>query len=90
MEYRVRWCGYPEDCDDWILDSKTDCPEAIKEYWESMKKEVPGPPKKRSHDETCEDEGSSKSVFHRSRKAIHRQRLRPYRKGKSSKTKQRT
>lgn len=63
IEYRVRWCGYPEECDDWILDSKTDCPEAIKECWESMKKEVPGPPKKRSHDETCEDQGCSKSVF---------------------------
>ncbi|VDO65649.1 unnamed protein product [Heligmosomoides polygyrus] len=62
MEYRVRCCGYPEDCEDWILDSKTDCPEAIKEYWESMKKEVPGPPKKRSHEETCEDEGFSKSI----------------------------
>ncbi|VDO65646.1 unnamed protein product [Heligmosomoides polygyrus] len=76
IEYRVRWCGYPEECNDSIHYTKTDCPEAVKKYWQWKKKEVQAsPPKKRSHDETCEAEGTSKSVSSQEpkRKAIEAQ-----------------
>uniref|UniRef100_A0A158P5S3 Chromo domain-containing protein n=1 Tax=Angiostrongylus cantonensis TaxID=6313 RepID=A0A158P5S3_ANGCA len=35
-EYKVRWCGWSEEFDEWLDPSNMDCPEAVKEYWEKV------------------------------------------------------
>ncbi|CAJ0593178.1 unnamed protein product [Cylicocyclus nassatus] len=37
MEYKVRWRGWSEQFDEWLPDSKMDCPDAIQAYWDSQK-----------------------------------------------------
>ncbi|VDM59661.1 unnamed protein product [Angiostrongylus costaricensis] len=35
-EYKVRWCGWSEEFDEWLDPSNMDCPEAVREYWEKV------------------------------------------------------